>query len=90
MEVAFELRAAAKKRFAGGSFALPGGETFDIGKRLKAGKGRIVTDDVFAIDRLRQIPDLKEVSAKSSTAKKRKTGGAKSAPTATSTNGGES
>lgn len=84
---AFELRAQHKaggaEPFSGGSFALPGGKTFDIGAELEKGKGRIESDDAVVVDRLQQVPALKQVSAKPPTGKSR------SRKRAAATNGGE-
>jgi hypothetical protein len=62
MQVAYELRAARVETFVGGSVALEGGKSFDIGKALKDGRGVIVTSDLQVIDRLDQFPALKRTS----------------------------
>jgi hypothetical protein len=65
LQVAFELLKQHKtdgpKPFAGGTFALPGGKTYDIAARLRNGNGTIVTSDPHEIDGLRRVEALKEV-----------------------------
>ena len=90
MQVAFELREQHKpkgsKPFAGGTFALPGGKTYDIAARLRnAAGGVIVTSDPHEIDGLRRSEALKEVPVPKKRASARK-GGSKSAGNSASSN----
>lgn len=70
-EVVFEPKGGVKG--LSGSFALPGGKTFDIGKRLKSsagGKNRIATSDPVEIDGLDRVEQLKRASGKKKSAPK--------------------
>lgn len=43
-KIAFELREDIREDFSGGTAALPGGKTFDLGEALEEGNGQIVLD----------------------------------------------
>lgn len=84
-EVIFEPKG---EKNVSGSFALPGGKTFDIGKRLQSqtgGKGRIATSDPTEIENLDRIEALKRRKATRRSSKK--TAAAKAAPAAAPASG---
>ncbi len=59
---AYALKETYKENFAGGSVACGDGQTLNVGERLKAGDGYIVTDDAQEITALDGFDVLKPVA----------------------------